>query len=163
MRSDEARDSRHPILLAGFGSSQGHFSIAQMRNLTETAATHSGARAFAMAGLAPSDVDHAMLYDSFTITPILAMEDLGLSERGGGPALVATGATSPGGALPMNTNGGGLSFAHTGMYGLFTLIESTVQLRGEAGKRQVNCNVSLAHAVGDFLSAAGTALLTRPA
>jgi acetyl-CoA acetyltransferase len=162
MRADEAADSRAPIIVAGFGSSQGHFSIAAMSDLTVTPAVQSGARAFAMAGLAPHDVDHAMLYDSFTITPVLAMEDLGLAERGGATALVASGVTSPGGRLPMNTNGGGLSFAHTGMYGLFTLVECVEQLRGEAGDRQVACSVSLAHAVGDFLSAAGTALLTRP-
>jgi acetyl-CoA acetyltransferase len=116
-----------------------------------------------MAGLAPADIDHLMLYDSFTITPVLALEDLGFAGPGAATALVASGATSPGGRLPMNTNGGGLAFAHTGMYGLFTLIESVQQLRGEAGARQVPCSTSLAHGVGDFLSAAGTVILTRDA
>ena len=161
MRADEARDTRHPVRVAGVGSSQGHFSIAQMDDLTRTPAARSGARAFAMAGLAPADIDHAMLYDSFTITPVLAMEDLGLAPRGEATGLFASGGTSPGGRLPVNTNGGGLAFAHTGMYGVFTLIESVTQLRGEAGDRQVPCSVSLAHGVGDFLSAAGTAILTR--
>jgi acetyl-CoA acetyltransferase len=161
-RKEPAMDSRAPILIAGVASSQGHFSIAHMDDMTRTPARQSSERAFAMADLTPADVDHAMLYDSFTITPVLAMEDIGLAERGAATALVASGATSPGGRLPMNTNGGGLSFAHTGMYGLFTLVECVQQLRGEADGRQVDCDVSLAHAVGDFLSAAGTALLTRP-
>ncbi|WP_157961783.1 thiolase C-terminal domain-containing protein [Acuticoccus kandeliae] len=161
MRSDEAADTRAPIRVAGVGSSQGHFSIAGMEDLTRTPAVHSGARAYRMAGLGPADIDHAMLYDSFTITPVLAMEDLGLAPRGGATHRFATD-TGPGGALPVNTNGGGLAFAHTGMYGIFTLIECVTQLRGEAGERQVECEVSLAHAVGDFLSSAATCILTRP-
>jgi acetyl-CoA acetyltransferase len=101
-----------------------------------------------------------MLYDSFSITPIMALEDLGFCERGEAPAFVESGHTAPGGDLPMNTNGGGLSFAHTGMYGVFTLIEAVTQLRGEAGRRQVpRCEVALSHGVGEFLSATGTVLL----
>jgi acetyl-CoA acetyltransferase len=163
MRAEDAAHTRKPVSVAGAGSSQGHFSIAQAPDPTRTPAVQSGRRAFAMAGMAPADIDHLMLYDSFTITPVLALEDLGFAGPGEATALVASGATSPGGRLPMNTNGGGLAFAHTGMYGVFTLIESVQQLRGEAGERQVPCWASLAHGVGDFLSAAGTVILTRDA
>lgn len=163
MRADAAADTRAPVRILGTGSSQGHFSIAAADEPTITPAVHSGRRAFAMAGVAPADIDHAMLYDSFTITPLLAMEDLGLAPRGGAWEAFASGATAPGGRLPVNTSGGGLAFAHTGMYGIFTVIESVTQLRGEAGARQVPCSVSLAHGVGDFLSAAGTCILARAA
>ncbi len=133
--------------------------MAGKADLTRTPALESGKRAFAMAGLDQSAVDHLMLYDSFTITPVLAMEDLGFAPRGQATRLIADGVTSPGGRLPMNTNGGGLAFAHTGMYGVFTLIEAVTQLRGEAGERQVPCSVSLAHGVGDFLTSTGTCIL----
>lgn len=161
MRADAAADTRKPVAVLGVGSSQGAFSMAGKDDLTRTPAVQSGERAFAMADLDRSAVDHIMLYDSFTITPVLAMEDLGFAPRGEATRLVAEGVTSPGGRLPMNTNGGGLAFAHTGMYGIFTLIEAVTQLRGEAGERQVPCSVSLAHGVGDFLTSAGTCILGK--
>src|SRR5439155_1750361 len=108
-----------------------------MPDLTVTGATQSGPRAFAMAGLAPGDVDVLELYDAFTINTILFLEDLGYCKKGEGGAFVSGGRIAPGGALPVNTNGGGLSCVHPGMYGIFTLIEGAVQLRGEAGQRQV--------------------------
>ena len=159
MRADAAAHTRKPVSVLGVGSSQGAFSMAGKADLTRTPALESGKRAFAMAGLDQSAVDHLMLYDSFTITPVLAMEDLGFAPRGQATRLIADGVTSPGGRLPMNTNGGGLAFAHTGMYGVFTLIEAVTQLRGEAGERQVPCSVSLAHGVGDFLTSTGTCIL----
>lgn len=162
MRSEDCRGAARAVPVLGVGSGQGEFMIAQHADLCLTPSVESGRQAFEMAGVGAEDIDHLMLYDSFTITPVLALEDLGFAERGAGTQLVASGATSPGGARPMNTNGGGLAFAHTGMYGVFTLIEAVTQLRAEAGARQVDCRISLAHAVGDFLTATGTCILGVP-
>src|SRR3712207_7713802 len=103
-----------------------------MPSLTETAAVQSGSEAFEQAGLTPADVDCAQLYDAFTITPILFLEDLGFCEKGEGGTFVEGGRIAPGGELPVNTNGGGLSYNHPGMYGLLLLIEAVRQLRGRS-------------------------------
>lgn len=160
VRADRARDlARQPVHLLGVGEAVSHRSIAQMPDLTVTAAAQSGARAFAMAGLTPAEVDVLQLYDAFTINPILFLEDLGFCAKGEGGAFVAGGRIAPGGALPMNTNGGGLSYGHPGMYGIFTIIETVRQLRGEAGDRQVaEAQVGLAHAPGGFMSSQSTAI-----
>ncbi|CAN5701633.1 thiolase [soil metagenome] len=160
VRSDRARDfPNKPAYLLGGGMANWHMQIDQMEDITVTAATQSGADAFAMAGLRPSDVDVAQLYDAFTVNPVLALEDLGFCAKGEGGAFVASGATSPGGSLPVNTNGGGLSFCHPGMYGIFTLIEAATQLRGTAGARQVGgVEVALCHGNGGRLAAQATAL-----
>src|SRR5947207_13552309 len=99
-----------------------------MPDLTTTSAVQSGERAFAEAGLTPADVDVLQLYDAFTITPILFLEDLGFCAKGEGGAFVSDGRIAPGGALPVNTNGGGLSYCHPGMYGIFTIIEAVRQV-----------------------------------
>jgi acetyl-CoA acetyltransferase len=131
-----------------------------MPSLTSTAAAESGARAFAMAGLAPEDVDVLELYDAFTINVPLFLEDLGFCAKGEGGPFVEGGRIAPGGSLPVNTNGGGLSYAHPGMYGIFLLIEATRQLRGGLGPRQIDgAEVALVHANGAVLSAQATALL----
>jgi acetyl-CoA acetyltransferase len=131
-----------------------------MPDLTTTCAVESGARAFAKAKLTQADVDVIELYDAFTITPILFLEDLGFCAKGEGGAFVSDGRIAPGGALPVNTNGGGLSYSHPGMYGLLLLVEAVRQLRGEGGDRQVpDCHVALAHANGGVLSSQCTALL----
>jgi len=160
-RADRARDLRKPpVSLLGAASATWHSEIAQLEDLTVTAAKESGARAFAQAGLAPADVDVANLYDAFTINTILFLEDLGFCSKGEGGPFVASGAIAPGGSLPVNTNGGGLSFCHPGMYGLFTLVESIRQLRGEAGDRQVkDATIALAHGNGGTLSSQATCLL----
>ena len=160
-RTDRARDlPKPPVAFLGGGEAHWHRSISQMPDLTVTAATQSGAAAFAMAGLAPADVDVLQLYDAFTITPILVLEDLGFCRKGEGGAFVSGGRIAPGGALPVNTSGGGLSYCHPGMYGIFTLIESVRQLRGEAGARQVaGAQVALAHGNGGQLSSQVTAIL----
>ncbi|MFA9269419.1 MAG: acetyl-CoA acetyltransferase [Baekduiaceae bacterium] len=151
---------RPPALVLGFGEAHWHRNISQMPDLTTTAATESGARAFAMAGVRPADVDVLELYDAFTINPILFLEDLGFCAKGEGGPFVAGGRIAPGGDLPVNTNGGGLSYCHPGMYGIFTLIEATRQLRGEAGDRQVaGAQVALAHGNGAVLSAQSTVIL----
>ena len=128
---------RPPVLVLGAGEAHSHRHITGMPTLTTTAAAQSGAAAFAEAGLTPADVDVAQLYDAFTITPILFLEDLGFCAKGDGGPFAASGAIAPGGALPMNTNGGGLSYTHPGMYGLHAIVEAVRQLRGECGDRQV--------------------------
>ena len=112
--------------------------ITQMPDLTVTGGAVSGPAAFAMAGVKHDDVDLLMGYDSFTITALLHLEDLGFCAKGEGGAFVEDGKLGPGGSLPMNTNGGGLSYTHPGMYGMFLLVEAVRQLRGEAGDRQLD-------------------------
>lgn len=159
--TERARDLRQPpVPVLGVGEAHWHRSISQMPSLTVTAAVDSGARAFAMAGLRPADVDVVELYDAFTINVPLFLEDLGFCPKGEGGPFVAGGRIAPGGALPVNTNGGGLSYTHPGMYGIFLLVEATRQLRGSAGGHQVDgANVALVHANGAVLSAQATALL----
>ena len=126
-----ARDcSKLPIHVLGTGEAIGHGSISNMSDLTTTAATVSGPRAYAAAGVGPGDVDVALLYDAFTITPILFLEDLGFCAKGEGGAFVQDGGIAPQGRLAVNTNGGGLSYCHPGMYGLLAMIECIRQLRG---------------------------------
>jgi acetyl-CoA acetyltransferase len=151
---------RPPVLVLGAAEAHWHNNIAQMPDLTVSAASESGPRAFAMAGLAPGDVDVVELYDAFTINTILFLEDLGFCAKGEGGGYVEAGTIAPGGALPVNTNGGGLSYCHPGMYGIFLLIEATRQLRGECGERQVaDAHVALVHGNGGRLSSQVTALL----
>ena len=124
-----------------------------------SAAAESGPRAFGRAGLKPSDVDMVSLYDAFTITPILFLEDLGFCPKGEGGRFVANGAIAPGGKLPVNTSGGGLSYCHPGMYGLLVMIEAVRQVRGECGRRQVkDCEIALAHGNGGVLSSQCTVI-----
>ena len=122
----------------------------------------SGRDAFAMAGLTPAEIDVAEIYDSFTITVIMTLEALGFCGRGEGGAFVSGQRTAPGGPFPMNTNGGGLSYCHPGMYGIFLLIEATRQLRGECGPRQVeDARIALAHGTGGVLSSGATVILGK--
>nr|BFE78217.1 hypothetical protein GCM10020093_008180 [Planobispora longispora] len=120
----------------------------------------SGRRAFAMAGLGPGDVDVAEVYDSFTITVLMTLEGLGFCGPGEAAGFVGGGRIRPGGAFPLNTNGGGLSYCHPGMYGLLLLVEAVRQLRGECGDRQVpGAEVALAHGTGGVFSTHATVLL----
>jgi acetyl-CoA acetyltransferase len=159
--TERAKDLRMPpVYLLGAGEAHWHRNISQMPDLTVTAAADSGRRAYEMAGVGPESVDVTMLYDAFTINPILFFEDLGFCEKGEGGAFVEGGRTAPGGELPVNTNGGGLSYNHPGMYGLLLLIEAVRQLRGECGERQVEgAEVALAHGNGGVLSSQVTAVL----
>lgn len=148
-----------PVYLLGAGEAVSHRSIAQMPELASTVATQSSARAFEQARLAPPEVDVVQFYDAFTIMPPLFAEDCGFCAKGEGGAFLAGGRASPGGAFPMNTNGGGLSFGHPGMYGIYTVIESVAQLRGGCGARQVEgAEVALAHAPGGYMSSQSTAI-----
>jgi acetyl-CoA acetyltransferase len=156
-----ARDlPKKPVYLLGAAAATTHMNIVAMPNLTETGAVDSGRRAYAMAGVRPDDIDVVELYDAFTINTILFLEDLGFCRKGEGGAFVAGGAIAPGGRLPVNTNGGGLSCVHPGMYGMFTLVEAVQQLRGEAGQRQVkNAQLALCHGNGGVLSSQITNIL----
>ena len=161
---ERAPDCPHtPIHLLGVGSAVTHRQILEMPDLTVTGAATSGPRAFAMAGLAPADIDIVQLYDAFTINPILFFEDLGFCAKGEGGDFVSNGRIAPGGELPTNTNGGGLSCVHPGMYSLFGIIEAVEQLRGDAGARQVDgAQTALVHGNGGVLSAQATAIFARP-
>jgi acetyl-CoA acetyltransferase len=151
--AERARSLRQPpALVLGAGEAHWHRNISQMPDLTVTAATESGARAYAMAGVGPQDVDAVQVYDAFTINTILFLEDLGFCAKGEGGPFVAGGRIAPGGALPVNTNGGGLSYCHPGMYGIFLLTEAVRRIRG--GDRVV-----LAHGNGAVLSAHATVIL----
>ncbi|MBJ6128106.1 thiolase [Microvirga sp. BT325] len=161
MRADRARDlAKPPIYVLGTGTAVSHRQIAAMPDLTTTAAVESVRRAYDMAGVGPSDIDHVMVYDAFTFTTLLFLEDLGFCPKGEGGSFVSSGAIAPGGSLPVNTNGGGLSCNHPGMYGLFTIIEAVEQLRGACGERQIQgAEIALAHANGGVLSSQATAIL----
>ena len=159
--AERARDlPKKPVYVLGNATAVWNRQISSMADLTVTAARQSGREAFAMAGLAPADTDVVQLYDAFTINTLLFLEDLGFCPKGEGGRFVADGAIAPGGQLPVNTNGGGLSCVHPGMYGIFALIEAVRQLRGECGERQVkNAQTALAHGNGGMLSSQATAIL----
>jgi acetyl-CoA acetyltransferase len=159
--AERAADLRsRPAYVLGVGEELSHYSISSMPDLTVTGAARSGAAAYAMAGLTPREIDVVEVYDAFTITTLLFLEDLGFCPEGEGGPFVADGAIAPGGVLPVNTNGGGLSYCHPGMYGVFVLIEAVRQIRGEAGRRQVSgCETAIAHGNGGTLSSQSTVIL----
>ena len=159
--AERARSLPHPaVYMLGVGAAHWHRAISAMPDLTVTAASESGPRAFEMARVTQSDIDVAMLYDAFTINPILFLEDLGFCPKGEGGRFVQDGRIAPGGELAVNTNGGGLSCVHPGMYGMFMLIEAATQLRRQAGARQIpDANIALTHGNGLTLSAQVTAIL----
>ena len=159
--AERARDlPRKPVYVLGNATAVWNRQVSSMADLTVTAASQSGREAFAMAGLEPKDIDVVQLYDAFTINTLLFLEDLGFCPKGEGGRFVADGAIAPGGRLPVNTNGGGLSCVHPGMYGIFALIEAVRQLRGDCGERQVkNAHTAIAHGNGGMLSSQATAVL----
>ncbi|MBI4184060.1 MAG: thiolase [Proteobacteria bacterium] len=161
VRAERARDfPKPPVHVLGCAHAHWHRNITAMPELVRTAASESGPRALAMAGCKPADIDLVMLYDAFTITTLLFLEDLGFCPKGEGGRFVEGGAIAPGGRLAVNTNGGGLSAYHPGMYGIFLLIEAVRQLRGEAGERQLaQPRLALCHANGGVLSSQVTAVL----
>jgi acetyl-CoA acetyltransferase len=163
-RADRAKDlAKKPVYVRGAGEGAEHVMLTQMRNLTSSEATRlSGEKALAMAGVGHADFNHIMLYDAFTSGPPIMLESLGFGKPGEGVHFFQEGRSTPGGKLPINTNGGGLSYTHSGMYGIFPIIESVRQLRGECGARQVpNASLSLVNGMGGMLSAAGTVVLSN--
>jgi acetyl-CoA acetyltransferase len=160
-RADRAGHLKsQPIYILGAAASTWYSGVDQSQDLTVTAAAESSRRAYEMAGVGAADIDVVQLYDAFSINTLLFLEDLGFCAKGEGGAFVQGGRIAPGGALPVNTNGGGLSCCHPGMYGLFTMVESCVQLRGQGGARQVaGAKLALAHANGGTLSSQATLIL----
>ena len=158
--ADKARDfPKAPIYVLGVGSATSHNIISQMDDLTTTAVAQSAPIAFAMAGVTPEDVDLVELYDAFTINTILFLEDMGFCAKGEGGDFVSGGNIAPGGSLPVNTNGGGLSCVHPGMYGMFLMIEAVQQLRSECGDRQIrDAEIAACNGNGGFLSSQVTAV-----
>jgi acetyl-CoA acetyltransferase len=159
-RSDRARDcNREPVYLLGAAMAHWHRQISQLPDLTQTCASETGPRAFEMAGLTPAEIDVLELYDAFSINPIMFLEDLGFCAKGEGGPFVENGGIAPGGRLPVNTNGGGLSCVHPGMYGIFTVIEAIQQLRGDCGDRQVaDAKTAISHGNGGHFSSQVTAI-----
>jgi len=154
VRADEAKDyPNKPVYLLGVGAATTHNDISQMPDLTVTAVAQAAPRAYAMAGITIKDVDVIEVYDAFTINTILFLEDFGFCKKGEGGPFVASGNIAPGGAHPLNTNGGGLSCVHPGMYGMFLMVEAVEQLRGTAGERQVkDAEIALCNGNGGYLS-----------
>jgi acetyl-CoA acetyltransferase len=151
-----------PLRVLGCAEGHTHRNITGMADLTVSAGATTGPAAFREAGLEPTDMDFVQLYDAFTIAPIMMVEDLGFCAKGDGGAFYASGTTAPGGKLPINTNGGGLSYCHPGMLSLFLLVEACRQLWGECGDRQVHAEVGLVHGLGGQFSSAATAVLAMP-
>jgi acetyl-CoA acetyltransferase len=158
-----AKDCRtKPICILGTGETHTHLNVSSMPDLTTTGAVISGKHAYEMAGLTSADIDIVQCYDSFTITVLLQLEDLGFCGKGEGGSFVENQRTAPGGDLPVNTSGGGLSYNHSGLLGIFLLIEATRQLRGECGVRQVSgARYALCNGMGGYLSSSCTVILGR--
>ncbi len=162
--AERAADFPHnPVYLLGVGEGHGHEHISQAQSLTTSTAVESGQLAFAMAGLTPADVDLAQLYDCFTPTVLVELEDLGFCAKGEGGAFAESGAIELGGSIPINTHGGLLSHCHPGNPGsMFALTEAVVQLRHQAGARQVkDAEVALVHGQGGIMSSHTTLILGR--
>jgi acetyl-CoA acetyltransferase len=159
--AERARDfKKKPVWVLGSGEATTHMSLLNMPDITQTPARYSGQRAFDMAGVRREDIDVLEVYDSFTYTALVTIEELGFCGKGEGGPFVSGQRTAPGGDFPMNTNGGGLSYTHPGMYGMFILIEAVRQLRGECGARQVpNAKLACVNGTGGTLSATGTLIL----
>ena len=158
-----ARDcAKEPVWILGAADAASHVSMSEWRDFTTSAAAVSGPRAFAQAGVAPADIDVCQLYDSFTSTVLLTVEDLGFCAKGEGGPFIGSGALRPGGALPTNTDGGGLASCHPGMRGMFLMVEAVRQLRGECEDRQVDdARLACVHAMGGFFTHSATMILGR--
>lgn len=160
--AERARDFARPVYIAGTGESAETTMISQMEDYTSSRAFRvSGRRAFETAGITHDDVDHLMIYDAFAHLPLYGLEDLGFCKPGEAASFIAERRTAPGGSLPLNTNGGGLSYAHSGMYGMFVLQESIRQMRGCAPAQVPDARISVAHGVGGWFSASSTIVFTN--
>ena len=161
--ADRAKDfPTKPVYVRGTGESVEAPLISQMKDFTSSSAFRvSGRRAFESSGISHADVDHLMIYDAFAHLPIYGLEDLGFVGRGEAGPFIAEGNTRPGGKLPLNTNGGGLSYMHSGMYGMYALQEGVRQMRGISPAQVEGAEISLVHGVGGMFHAAGTVVLTN--
>ena len=153
---------RKPVFVIGTGESVETPMVSQMEDLTSSRAFRvAGADAMRSAGISRDDVHHLMIYDAFAHLPIYGLEDLGFCGRGEAPSFIAEGNTRPGGALPLNTNGGGLSYMHSGMYGMYALQESVRQLRGTAPAQVDGAEISVCLGVGGMFGASGCIVMSN--
>jgi acetyl-CoA acetyltransferase len=161
VRAEQAADHcKRPAFLLGAAAEITHREIACMPDLTVTGTLRATQRAFAQARIKVSDIDVVELYDAFTINTILFLEDMGFCAKGEGGQFVMGGSIAPGGRLPVNTNGGGLSCVHPGMYGLFTMVEAAQQIMGICGARQQDdVHVAISHGNGGELSSEAVLVL----
>ena len=161
-RADIAKDlKKKPVWVLGAAGAHSHGMVSQMPDLTYTVARETGPKAMERAGVSHSDIDLAMIYDSFTYTVLVTLESLGFCGPGEAADFVKDQRTAPGGDFPMNTSGGGLSYTHPGMYGIFLVLEAVRQLRGECGERQLDDpKIALINGTGGTLSSTGTAIVT---
>lgn len=159
--AERARDlTSTPVYVLGAGESSESSVVSGLESLTSSRAIRlGGERAFAQAGIRHDEVDHLMIYDAFAHVPLYGLEDLGFVGRGEAPSFVEERHTAPGGRLPMNTNGGGLSYTHTGMYGMFAIQESVRQVRGIAPAQVPGVDISVATGVGGMFMSSGTLVL----
>jgi len=156
--AERAKDfPQRPVYILGTGESVESPLISQMADFTSSRAFRvAGRKAFEEAGITHQDVDHLMIYDAFAHLPLYGLEDLGFCKPGEAAAFIAQRHTAPGGQLPLNTNGGGLSYMHSGMYGMYALQESVRQMRGSAPAQVAGAKISVAHGVGGMFAASGT-------
>jgi acetyl-CoA C-acetyltransferase len=156
-----ARDCRKPpVWILGHGEAVGSLALSGIRDRMTTPVAAAAARAFDMAGLTPGDIESAQIYDAFTTTVLLSLEDIGFCDKGDAGPFAASGAIAPDGSLPINTDGGGLSSNHGGRRGMYTLIEGVRQARGESPGTQVpGCRTVLVQGLGGIMSAAATMIL----
>jgi acetyl-CoA acetyltransferase len=161
--AERAKDlPKPPVYIVGSGESVETPMVSQMEDLTTSRAFRvSGRKAFEEAGIRHDDVDHLMIYDAFAHLPIYGLEDLGFVSRGEAGDFIWERNTATGGRLPLNTNGGGLSYMHSGMYGMYALQESVRQLRGTAPAQVAGAKISIAHGVGGMFGASGTVVMTN--
>jgi acetyl-CoA acetyltransferase len=163
--AERARDfPTKPIYVVGTGESVETPMVSQMEDFTSSKAFRvSGKKAFAEAGISHADVDHLMIYDAFSHLPLYGLEDLGFCKPGEAGAFIRERNTAPGGKLPLNTNGGGLSYMHSGMYGMYAMQESVRQLRGTAPAQVPGAKISISHGVGGMFGASGTIIFSNEA
>jgi acetyl-CoA acetyltransferase len=161
--ADRAKDfPQKPVYLLGTGESVETPMVSQMADFTSSRAFRiAGAKAFEESGIAHKDVDHLMIYDAFAHLPIYGLEDLGFCKPGEAAGFIWERNTAPGGKLPLNTNGGGLSYMHSGMYGMYALQESVRQMRGIAPAQVPGAKISVCHGVGGMFAASGTIIMTN--
>jgi acetyl-CoA acetyltransferase len=161
--ADRAGDfPKPPVHVLGTGEASETPMISQMADFTESQAFRlAGQSAFAEAGITTADVGHVMIYDAFAHVPIYGLEALGFVKKGEAGPFIAEGNTEPGGSLPLNTNGGGLSYTHTGMYGMFAIQEGVRQLRGEAAAQVDDPAISVILGNGGMFATSGVLVLGK--
>jgi len=163
--TERARDLRRastPVVVIGSGERTDSALASQMPSADEMhAVSLSGQDAFRTSGMTPTDVDHLMIYDAFASIPLYGLENLGFVGRGESGSFITEGHTRPGGSLPLNTNGGGLNYTHTGMYGMFAIIEAVRQLRGEAAAQVADAHTSFVQGIGMMYAAAASLVLSN--